>query len=305
MKRVNIIIPQDRFSSFAYVGKVLAQLIIGLMDNNTPISHLSVTSMYITGALNILIDDAYITVNTPKVSDIAWIDTALEINTHRISRQCEIWVCSERDKQQLERIGLKVSKVMPRPFNPLAYALRKKPMKKEYDVFICGWYREPDRKNFRYVKELVDKLGLKCVAITNYPLLNRYDFASVDDLTKYTLIKKSKFVLHLAGIEGFGMPPFEGMAMGIPTIYLDTPAVNEWAIGLKIPVESWVTHTINLGLFNAVMKFAIPKMDEALEIVKYALNMGKEEYEDLSHKAMEKADELMGKVLATIHNIII
>ena len=305
MKKVNIIIPVDHFSSFAYVGKITGQIILGLMDNETPISHLTITQSYRNGALNILIDDAYLTVNIPKITDVAWIDTALEINTHRISRQSIIWTCSQRDKAQLERIGLKVSRVVPRPFNPLAYALRNIPTEKKYDVFICGWFKEPDRKNFSHAKMLVETLGLKHVAITNYPFKNRYNFASVDDLTKYKMIKQSKFVLHLAGIEGFGLPPLEGMAMGIPTIFLDAPAVNEWAVGLKIPVSYWVTHTVNLGLFNAVMKYAIPDMGQAIEIVKYALSMGEEEYQNLSCKAIERADKLMGEVLATIHNIII
>jgi len=305
MKRVNIIIPQNRFSSFTYCGKILLQLILSLMDNDTPISNVTISNTYIHGSLNILIDDAFLTVNIPKVSDIAWIDTALVIPHHRVTKQCVIYTCSERDKQQLERIGLKVSGVYPRPFNLLAYSIRNIPTPKEFDIFVCGWYREPDRKNFFETKTIIDQLNLKCISITNYPLPNRYDFAKVDDYTKYMLMKKSKYILQLSGVEGFGLPPFEGMSVGIPTIYLDTPAINEFAVGFKIPIEGWIERPLPLLGFNSIVRYAKPNMKEALEIIKYAMGVSKEEYLDLSAKAMEKADSMQKRVIELIHNIIL
>jgi len=305
MKRVNIIIPQNRFSSFAYVGRILYQLILSLMDNDTPISNVTVTQTYINGALNILIDDAYLTVNIPKVSDIAWIDTALVINTHRVTKQCIIYTCSERDKQQLERIGLKVSGVYPRPFNPLAYSIRNIPAPKEYDIFVCGWYREPDRKNFFETKTIIDQLNLKCVSITNYPLKNRYDFAKVDDYTKYMLMKKSKYILQLSGVEGFGLPPLEGMSVGVPSIFLDAPAINEFAVGFRIPVSHWIEKPLPLLGFNSTCRYAKPNMREAIEIIKYAMGVSKEEYLDLSAKAIERADQMQKRVIELIRNIIL
>ena len=305
MKRVNIIIPQNRFSSFAYCGKILYQLILSLMDNDTPISNVTISNMYVHGALNILIDDAFLTVNIPKVSDIAWIDTALVIPHHRVVKQCTILTCSEHDRKQLERIGLKVNGVYPRPFNPLAYFIRNIPTPKEYDVFVCGWYREPDRKNFFETKTIIDQLKLKCVSITNYPLPNRYDFAKVDDYTKYMLMKKSKYILQLSGIEGFGLPPFEGMSVGIPVIYLDTPAINEFAVGFKIPVSHWIEKPLPLLGFNSTCRYAKPDMREAMEIVKYAMELDRESYLDLSAKAIERADSMQKRVISLIHNIIL
>jgi glycosyltransferase involved in cell wall biosynthesis len=275
------------------------------MDNDTPLSNVTISNMYVHGATNILIEDAYLTVNIPKASDIAWIDTALVIPHHRVTKQCVIFTCSEHDKQKLERIGLKVSGVYPRPFNLLAYSLRNIPTPKEFDVFVCGWYREPDRKNFAEMKEVITKLGLKCVSITNYPLPNRYDFAKVDDYTKYMLMKKSKYVLQLSGIEGFGLPPFEGMSVGIPVIYLDAPAVNEFAVGFKIPVSHHVERPLPLLGFNSTCRYAKPDMREAIEIIKYAMGVSKEEYLDLSAKAMEKADSMQKRVIELIHNIIL
>jgi len=305
MKRVNIIIPQNRFSSFTYCGKILLQLILSLMDNDTPINDVTISNTYIHGSLNILIDDAYLTVNIPKASDIAWIDTALVIPHHRVTKQCTIYTCSEHDKQQLEKVGLKVSGVYPRPFNLLAYSLRNIPTSKEFDVFICGWHREPDRKNFAETKTIIDQLKLKCVSITNYPLPNRYDFAKVDDYTKYMLLKKSKYVLQLSGIEGFGLPPFEGMSVGIPVIYLDAPAINEFCIGFKIPIEGWIERPLPILGFNSIVRYAKPNMKEAIEIIKYAMELDRESYLDLSAKAIERADQMQKRVIQLIRNIII
>jgi glycosyltransferase involved in cell wall biosynthesis len=287
------------------VGRVLYQLILGLMDNDTPLSHVTVTQTYIHGSLNILVEDAYLTVNLPKVSDIAWIDTALVIPHHRVTKQCVIFTCSEHDRKQLERIGLKVSGVYPRPFNLLAYSIRNIPTPKEYDVFVCGWYREPDRKNFFETKTIIDQLKLKCISITNYPLPNRYDFSKVDDYTKYMMLKKSKYVLQLSGIEGFGLPPFEGMSVGIPVIYLDAPAINEFCIGFKIPIEGWIERPLPLLGFNSTVRYAKPNMKEAIEIIKYAMELDRESYLDLSAKAIEQADTMQKRVIELIHNIIL
>ncbi|MCR6692288.1 MAG: hypothetical protein MRT15_07845 [archaeon YNP-LCB-003-016] len=47
-------------------------------------------------------------------------------------------------------------------------------------------------------------------------------------------------------------------------------------------------------------------MDEAFEIVKQALNVyGKEEYKELSFKAICRADEMMMKVLSFLRSLII
>jgi hypothetical protein len=47
-------------------------------------------------------------------------------------------------------------------------------------------------------------------------------------------------------------------------------------------------------------------MDEAFEIVKQALDVyGRETYEELSLKALEKADQMMMKVLSFLRSLII
>jgi len=306
MRPVNIIIPSLTFSSFTYCGRIVEAWLHAISDNISSPNNVTISLEYRYGMLNILIDDAYLTVNLPKVSDIAWIDTALKIDGHRVARQCRIYTCSKRDKIQLESVGLRVEDVIPRPFSPAAYIVRKKDLPKKYDLFICGWYREPDRKNFAEIREIIEKLQLKIVAITNYPLPNRMDFSRVNDMEKYRLMKMSKYVLQLSGIEGFGMPALEGMSVATPTIYLDAPAVNEFAVGYKIPVEKWIETYMPLTFFKPKIEYAKPNMKEAIEIVKQALgDYNTESYMELSMKAIEHADAMLNKTLSFLsHNTL-
>ncbi|MGC9119775.1 MAG: glycosyltransferase, partial [Thermoproteus sp.] len=61
--------------------------------------------------------------------------------------------------------------------------------------------------------------AVKCDAYTEPPLL-------------YT---KARYALVLSHSEGFGLPAAEAMSCGTPVIYLDAPAVNEFAVGYRIP----------------------------------------------------------------------
>jgi hypothetical protein len=307
MKSINIITPSLTFNSFSYCGKLTKQLLLSLTNNYYNPNNIFLSTSYSHGSLNLRIDDAFLTCIEARFSDIAWLDTALLIPRHNIRNQCKIVTCSSWDKEKLEAIGLKVDDVIPRPFNQLAYMFRNMRIPKEYDVFICGWYRDPDRKNFNYAYEIIEKLGLKYIALSNYPKFKyKLDFASVDDYTKFMLIAKSKYVLHLSGAEGFGMIPLEGMSIGIPAIYLDAPAHNEFAVGFKIPHNGFRDLNYTFGIYNVTCRSYIPNMDEAFEIVKQALDVyGKEEYEELSLKALEKADQMMMKVLSFLRSLII
>ncbi|MCS7367285.1 MAG: hypothetical protein NDF52_05345 [archaeon YNP-WB-062] len=306
MKPINIIVPSLTFNSFSYVAKVTKQLLLSLTNNNVNPNDISISTIYQWGKLNLLIDDAYVSINLPKFADIAWIDTALKIERLNSYRQCKIYVCSNKDKNELENAGIKVEDIVPRPFNPIAYAYRSMSLDKKYDVFICGWHREPDRKNFDAAYQIVEKLNLNHIAVTNYPKFkNRIDFASLSDIEKYRLIAQSKYILHLAGIEGFGLPPLEGMSIGVPAIYLDAPAVNEFAIGFKVPATDKVETRIGLTFMTPTMIYYKPNMAEAIEIVKQALDVyHTDEYDELSFKAMEKADEMMRKTLNFLKTLL-
>jgi len=61
-----------------------------------------------------------------------------------------------------------------------------------------------------------------------------------------------------------------------------------------------------LGIYNVTCRSDTPKMDEAFEIVKQALDVyGRETYEELSFKAICRADQMMMKVLSFLRSLII
>ncbi|RLC83588.1 MAG: hypothetical protein DRJ03_16700 [Chloroflexi bacterium] len=51
------------------------------------------------------------------------------------------------------------------------------------------------------------------------------------------LYKGSLGLVFPSRCEGFGLPPLEAMALGVPLIVSDAPAHNEFAIGIKLPAE--------------------------------------------------------------------
>jgi len=301
MRPINLIVPTLTFSSFAYVGRI-TKIILENFNTNTidPPANITISTNYKHGFLNIRIDDMVLTLREARFCDIAWLDSALDMqNVHPnvLRKPARIFVCSENDKKKAESKGVKVEGVVPRPFNPLAYYFRYKRFEKKYDVCIIGWYDKPDRKNFDIMNEIVTKLNLKVVAITNYPFKGeRYDFSSIDDFKKFELICKSKYLLHLSGHEGFGMPPLEAMAVGVPVIYLDAPAHNEFCKGIKIPAREKVVMKHKLGNITVYR----PDVNEAVEMVKASINSY---YNDYCYDCMCKADEIFRKVINWLREI--
>lgn len=306
MKRVNLVCPSLVFSSFAYVARI-TRTWIELLNTATikqPIQ-VALSTSYTHGWLNIRIDDLALTLRDAKPCDVAWLDTALLVeNVHpRVkSNPARIFTCSRWDKDKAEGRGVKILDIVPRPFSPLAYKFRGLNRDKDYDFCIIGWFDKPDRKNFEAMSKVVEKLNAKTVAITNYRgSWQRLDFSSIADHLKFELLARSKYLLHLSGSEGFGMPVLEAMAVGTPVIYLDRPAHSEFAVGVKVPVKETVKLRHRLG----VIESATVDVDEAVEIARQALDFyGKSAYEDLSEVACVVADTLLSKFLSWIRSIV-
>ena len=98
-------------------------------------------------------------------------------------------------------------------------------IKSKPKLIICG--DGPDKYD---LMTLARKLNVFC------------DFRGIiTDYEKWTLISESKFMVFPSSFEGFGMPPLEALACGIPCICTDIPILRE---GYQDKVEYFVEHNI-------------------------------------------------------------
>jgi len=126
----------------------------------------------------------------------------------------------------------------------------------------------------RSVEEYATKLNPYYPVNTKAYTLSRFQL--------YKLYRSAKFYLSLSGNGAFEMTPLEAMASGTPPITLDVKPFTEYN---------------NCGLtFHATGVYRTPFTDiylydpmEVVEVAKYAMGMGKEEYYDMSSRCVQTA----------------
>lgn len=174
-----------------------------------------------------------------------------------------IVVPSEFVKEKLEEVGID-SIVVPLGIDIGAF--RPMGLPKLFDVLSVGIWESgfDDRKFMRKVPEICFPLSYhvharSCARYEDLPFL--YNYARV--------------YLSPNGVEAFNIPVLEAMACGLPIVYNDAPATNEYAIGIAVkPVRVYETggkpsYTIHepdvKGLREAVRKvISDPKLAERL-----------------------------------------
>jgi glycosyltransferase involved in cell wall biosynthesis len=182
------------------------------------------------------------------------------------------------------KIGLTPIAVIKRHIRPIF------PNVKKDTLFITlGESRFFDRKNLTLVDSITKEFDVrnKTIIVGNMGNPDYRTFKLTEE-QKYELYARSKFFLALSKSEGFGVPPIEAMAIGVVPIYLNAHGYKENLVGIPIdPIDEYTHCTDEDHCFRV---WELSKHELRYEI-QHALTMSKEEYEDLSEKAENKARE--------------
>jgi len=164
--------------------------------------------------------------------------------------------------------------VLPHPYDPsLVEYVDSHHVPRDIDFLAIGHNTPDDHKGhayFRLIKEgrkfLVSNDSDADVAVYKQP--REYI---------YSLYSRSRFLVAMSHTEGFGLPLLEAMVSGVVPIYCDAHAFHEYGMGL--PVKCY---KVEDAWYSADEK-------DFLDVVHYAYNMSKEQYDDLSIRVKEYA----------------
>ncbi|ACB37272.1 glycosyltransferase [Betalipothrixvirus uzonense] len=180
------------------------------------------------------------------------------------------------------KLGYKVKEVRKRHIKPIFVKEKKDKL-----FITLGESRYFDRKNLILADEVTRQFNVRDKTIIVGNLGNPdYQTFQLSEEDKYRLYARSKFFLALSRSEGFGIPPIEAMALGVVPIYLNAHGFKENLIGIPIdPIDEYTYCTYNKHCF----KVWDLSLHELRYEIQHAIEMKKEEYEDLSEKAKNKA----------------
>jgi len=220
------------------------------------------------------------------VNCVLWGDTVYNAMyyTDKLVMYKKFIVPSLWNYNMFSKIGIIPKKILKRHIKPIY-----KEVKKDKLFITLGESRYFDRKNLTLINSIMSEMGLRkdTIIVGNMGNPDYYTFSLTEE-NKYELYARAKFFLALSKSEGFGVPPIEAMAVGVVPIFLNAHGYKENLVGIPIdPIDEYTHCTDEDHCFRV---WELSKTELRYEI-QHAMNMSKEEYEDLSEKAKNKARE--------------
>ncbi len=304
--KINLRCPTNSFGSLLYVAKLMKEILA-----NQGVTDVEISNEYREGYHNILIDEGISSIVYKRKAEVWWTDTPGMIpntyhNIQKILDEEELfkkhYTISQWNVKHYRNLGIPVEDtIIPRPVNPILFNYRAEYDKCEFDIMTIGKHCMCDRKNLRMQRNIFLKLNFRYCIVSDVFMpsrtnLTQYNFGTITDERKAELLSKSRFFLWTSFVEGFGMPPLEAMTVGCVPIYTDVPAHNEFCVGISIK-PSGMFKSVCYGV--RIVKYIIEEK-EVEEAVKYALGMGREEWEDLSYKCMSKSTEVWNEFVSKV-----
>ena len=316
---INIIAPiSDKTSSFKYVAHAVVNLLkdkkINLIDRKSNVySFISKRELH-EFTNSILIDTTLNGIVLKIKTDIWWTDEPMLIpNRPKEYLKSEglykyFLAVSKRYAEHVKKyLDIKVSDIVFRPYNPIAERFYCNYENKEYDIIYIGKDAFKDRKRADYIVEyLRSHPNVKGVMITDYNIpkssTNIYAIriGDVSEADKFNLISKSKFLVMPSEAETFGLPILEAMAVGTIPIFPDSPPFDEFATGISFKTL-YEKMTYRYGC--KIISYELDN-NSLFETIDYALNLSKEEYDNLSIECETDAKQINEVVKDKLLNYI-
>jgi len=153
-----------------------------------------------------------------------------------------LWVACNHNKRLFERAGVKIPiEVVPHGVNPEQYPLIIRPKRKTFTFLMLGTLtsrKDPGRVLSAFIDLFKDNMDVRMVFKTQSGVMGHIElpYKNVDIIDRSATMEEMEgyyrnadcFVFPSRG-EGFGLPPVEAMATGLPTIFTETTGMNDYA----------------------------------------------------------------------------